>query len=95
MKINFFNILLVIFCFYRTIYSERDLTTSLRTKKIAQQNLKSFSWEERDWSDDFYEYLNQCLDTLKCGQPFQKRKHVFEVLDKLVTQSGHNSDEYC
>jgi hypothetical protein len=59
--------------------------------KVAQQNLRSFTWEEKDWSDNFNEYLHQCLEVLKEGQPYQKRKHVFELLGTLKLKQSRRS----
>ncbi len=80
---------LIIFCCYGSLFLEAQ---SLRVQRITQQNMRSFSWEDKDWSDNFNEYLHQCLEALKEGQPFQKRKQAFEVLKDLFVQSNYTSE---
>jgi len=58
------------------------------TKKISQQNLNSFEWEDTDWPDDFNAYLHKCMENLKEGQPFQKRKLAFTLLEPLLKESN-------
>lgn len=63
-------------------------------KKILQQNIQAFEYEEEDWeSDRYYDFLKHCMDNAANLNDFRKRRAIFLMLDKKAKSQGWSESQ--